>query len=151
MYRLHHIAVQDPRGFVAKLSDFGMSVLLDESKQREVKKGSVEYMPHDHFLDGHVTSKTDVYSLGIVMWEMWHGDLWEDIYRRELNQQRFDEINMSNFRPVCDSACPHGYRQIVESCLSPDDKRPPVSEVLRKLQRLCVDLVELLVPTQKIG
>lgn len=60
-------------GRVVKIADFGMS--RDIYRSDYYRKGGkallpIKWMPPEAFLDGIFTSKTDVWSFGIVLWEV---------------------------------------------------------------------------------
>jgi len=57
---------------VAKLGDFGLAVALDRSRltQAGMMVGTVSYMPPEQALGGEVTPRSDLYSLGAMLYEM---------------------------------------------------------------------------------
>jgi len=59
-------------GPVAKLGDFGLAVALDRSRltQAGMMVGTVAYMPPEQALGGEVTPRSDLYSLGAMLYEM---------------------------------------------------------------------------------
>lgn len=62
----------DNSGLV-KLSNFGESRApgVDDTKLDEPAESFV-YLPQSVLKGGHYTSASDVYSLGILVWEVWH-------------------------------------------------------------------------------
>jgi serine/threonine protein kinase len=56
----------------AKIGDFGLAVAVDLSRltQSGVIMGTVAYMPPEQAMGGEVTPKTDLYTLGAVIYEM---------------------------------------------------------------------------------
>jgi hypothetical protein len=56
----------------AKLGDFGLAVALDQSRltQAGVMVGTVSYMPPEQAIGGEVTPRSDLYSLGAMLYEM---------------------------------------------------------------------------------
>lgn len=65
----------DPRGYTAKVADFGLSrrLALDNTSVSTSTYGTVSHMPPELLLTGKFSSKCDVYSFGIVLWEMIEG------------------------------------------------------------------------------
>jgi Protein tyrosine and serine/threonine kinase len=68
--------LQDPRGFVAKLRLLpGDAVLSERVLKHYVAPEVLEYQG--------MTKKAEVYSFGILMWEVWHARLFTEFYREE--------------------------------------------------------------------
>ncbi|MCH8225705.1 MAG: protein kinase [Chloroflexi bacterium] len=57
---------------VAKIGDFGLAVALDRSRltTEGMMVGTVSYMPPEQAMGGEVTPKSDLYSLGAMLYEM---------------------------------------------------------------------------------
>ena len=57
---------------VAKIGDFGLAVSLDRSRltQQGMMVGTVSYMPPEQAMGGEVTPRSDLYSLGAMLYEM---------------------------------------------------------------------------------
>ena len=57
---------------VAKIGDFGLAVSLDRSRltQEGMMVGTVSYMPPEQAMGGEVTPRSDLYSLGAMLYEM---------------------------------------------------------------------------------
>ncbi|MEW5309718.1 MAG: hypothetical protein WDW38_001581 [Sanguina aurantia] len=62
----------DRRGFIAKVSDFGLSNFCISSHISTSRWSTVAYMSGEAF-DGRVTMASDVYSFGVMLWEMYTG------------------------------------------------------------------------------
>lgn len=71
----HNILI-DTRG-VAKVTDFGIARAMSEATITHTNSilGSVHYLSPEQARGGHVTYKSDIYSLGIVMYEMLAGEV----------------------------------------------------------------------------
>ena len=59
-------------GAVAKIGDFGLAIALDRSRltRAGMMVGTVAYMPPEQATGSEVTPRSDLYSLGCVMYEM---------------------------------------------------------------------------------
>ena len=57
---------------VAKIGDFGLAVALDRSRltREGMMVGTVSYMPPEQAMGGEVTPRSDLYSLGAMLYEM---------------------------------------------------------------------------------
>eukprot|EP00803_Ostreobium_quekettii_P002933 evm.model.scf_229.13 EVM.evm.TU.scf_229.13 scf_229:112858-115029(+) len=64
----------DPRGFTCKVGDFGLSrFLAEESHIQTFTCGTVTHMPPELLKGGVLTPAADVYSFGVLMWELMSG------------------------------------------------------------------------------
>ena len=59
--------------FRVKICDFGWSAIYSPEEKRETFCGTFEYMAPEVFLKRPQTQKTDVWSLGILLYELTHG------------------------------------------------------------------------------
>ena len=60
---------------IARVLDFGIARAAQriESTEESVLKGKIAYMAPEQFGDGEVTRRADLYSAGVVLWEMLAG------------------------------------------------------------------------------
>jgi serine/threonine protein kinase len=78
---------------VPKIADFGLSRLLSEEKSRMVTErifGTRRYMAPEYLVNGDITVKSDIYSLGLIIREMVmgpnnEGTTTENVYSRRNN------------------------------------------------------------------
>ncbi len=56
-----------------KVCDFGWSAIYKDSENRETVCGTCEYMAPEIFLKKRQTKATDVWALGILLYELFHG------------------------------------------------------------------------------
>jgi serine/threonine protein kinase len=75
----------DERGFRAKISDFGLShyIAHGQSDTVEVSMGTEAYLSPEAMRDFAITRHSDVYALGLVMWEVYHGVFWHAAWDAE--------------------------------------------------------------------
>jgi serine/threonine protein kinase len=57
----------------ARITDFGLAGLATEMKGEDTRAGTPAYMSPEQFSGGEVTAKSDLYSLGLVMYEIFTG------------------------------------------------------------------------------
>lgn len=56
-----------------KLADFGWSAVYKENEIRETVCGTCEYMAPEIFQKKRQTKMTDIWALGILLYELFHG------------------------------------------------------------------------------
>jgi anaplastic lymphoma kinase len=125
---------------VAKIADFGMA--RDIYSADYYRKGGramlpVKWMPPEAFLDGIFTSKTDVWSFGVLMWEVF--SLGYMPYPGCANHEVMRLVAAGN-RLDPPRSCPATVYVIMTSCwraVAAD--RPTFSDVITQLQRCLED------------
>ncbi|HYL78180.1 MAG TPA: serine/threonine-protein kinase [Bryobacteraceae bacterium] len=115
----------DGRGQVL-IADFGLSGLAGEIHGTDIKSGTPAYMSPEQLAGKEVTARSDIYSLGLVMYEMFTGqsafqaDTLAELMRLR-EESRPAEIS-SKARDV-DPAV----ERIIQRCLDPDPAKRPAS------------------------
>jgi serine/threonine protein kinase len=118
-----------------KISDFGAALLVDSDlTQISDAVGSPYYMSPEHIRGGNVTEQSDIYSLGIVMYQMLSGHLpYSAENQLELIQKitREEPIPLNLVRPDV----PFNLINIVERCIrkKPEDRYPSWHEFAQEL------------------
>ncbi|KAF6265892.1 hypothetical protein COO60DRAFT_768059 [Scenedesmus sp. NREL 46B-D3] len=132
-------SARDVRGFCCKIADFGLSRVLDMDATHISTRtyGTIVYMPSELLLTGRMTTATDIYSFGLMMWELFTS---QRVFEEGLSiGQIFYMIAYQNWRPTVPANCPPGYTQIMTACWHQDpEQRPTVQQLLRSLQKLYV-------------
>eukprot|EP00883_Tetradesmus_obliquus_P005433 jgi/Sobl393_1/1585/SZX64196.1 len=132
-------ASRDLRGFSCKIADFGLSRVLDMDATHISTRtyGTIVYMPSELLLTGRMTTATDVYSFGLMMWELFTS---QRVFEEGLSiGQIFYMIAYQNWRPTVPANCPPGYAELMTACWHQDpEQRPTVPVLLRSLQKLYV-------------
>src|SRR6266542_300623 len=112
----------------AKLGDFGLAVALDQSRltQAGMMVGTVSYMPPEQAIGGEVTPRSDLYSLGAMLYELvtgrppFIGDESVAIITQHLNTP---PVSPAWHRPDC----PPGLETLILRLLEKDPARRPAS------------------------
>ena len=124
--------------FVCKIADFGLSRDVYGSDYYKVGGGSaclpVRWMPPESLLYGRFTVKSDVWSYGVLMWEVF--TFATQPYYGASNQEVID-----NIRELVLLECPllcteEMYDVMLECWQKMPVKRPQISEILQLLERL---------------
>ncbi|XP_020864930.2 LOW QUALITY PROTEIN: leukocyte tyrosine kinase receptor [Phascolarctos cinereus] len=122
-------------GRVAKIGDFGMA--RDIYRASYYRKGGramlpVKWMPPEAFLEGIFTSKTDSWSFGVLLWEIF--SLGYMPYPGRTNQEVLDFVTGGG-RMDPPRSCPGPVYRIMTQCWQHQpDHRPNFSSVLERLQ-----------------
>ncbi|KAE8023296.1 hypothetical protein FH972_009011 [Carpinus fangiana] len=147
--------------FKAKLSDFGLAKYGPEGDQSHVSSsrilGTRGYFAPEYVWTGHLTLKTDIYSFGVVLLEIFsgYGAIRKHSDGAEGNLARWAEPYLSNkldMHSVIDKRLEKNFpregvqefAEIILRCPSSDPKeRPTMSEVVADLQGLQQHYVEM--------
>jgi len=123
----------------AKLGDFGLAVALDRTRVTEagLMIGTVAYMPPEQALGGEITARSDLYSLGAMLYEMltgrppFPGDDTVSVISQHLNTP---PLPPSMLNPQV----PQGVETLVLRLLakSPDERPASADEVISTLEAL---------------
>lgn len=123
---------------VVKLTDFGLATPTDETLHLETDKvnGSVHYSSPEQLESVQVDQRTDIYSLGVVMYEMYSGS--KAFYAKNLEdliQKRIKDI-YTPIHQVCRDINP-AVRKIIKKCMAydRDDRYGSTQELLLDLEK----------------
>ena len=124
--------------FVCKIADFGLSRDVYGSDYYKVGGKSaclpVRWMPPESLLYGRFTVKSDVWSYGVLMWEIF--TFATQPYFGATNQEVIDNIR-GLVLLECPSLCNQEMYEIMLECWQKMPiKRPQIGEVLQSLERL---------------
>ncbi len=119
-----HNIMLDGRGR-AKLTDFGLAGATEGIAGIEARAGTPAYMAPEQLAGGALTRQTDIYALGLVLYELFTGK--RAFETRNLN----DPARVSTETPTSPSAHVSGLDPVIERailrCLDPDPARRPRS------------------------
>jgi len=116
----------DKRGNVVVM-DFGLAAVADQLRGSEARSGTPAYMAPEQLRGEEVTAKSDIYALGMVLYEIFTGKrAYEARTMAELIQlQEGTQItSMSSIAAEIDPAV----EKVIRRCLEPvPEKRPPTA------------------------
>lgn len=105
----------------AKLCDFGSAMTAEDKQRQKPSIGTDEYTAPEFLKDATAYSPgSDIYSLGVVMWEMAAAP------KPPFSRKQFLEGNPGNV--------PHEYRLIMQACCDEDPKCRPASTEIALLK-----------------
>lgn len=133
---------KDARGFAAKVVDFGLSRVVVEGEWVKTKTlGCAEYMPPELITQGILTKAGDVYSFGVILWEIYVGRrAWEGLQPgavlKKVASHELLEFPLQT---------PHRLKLLGERCMAPDPaERPSFREVLTEVNAILGDTMSIL-------
>lgn len=125
----------------ANIADVGVS--KREQEIAGVLTGVPWYMAPELYYSRHYGNKVDIYSLGIVIWEMWYGLLAFNELRSLPISEFFRQVGQ-NYRPKDVKGCnspPIRWKAIIENCWKTDPQERPPAEWCNEVARhLCEGL-----------
>ena len=82
------VAADDERGWIGKIADFGLSVKIKRGEQHVsgIQHGTEGYVAPEVLQTRRMVKASDVYSFGIIMWELWHARLYYEEHRNAVKR-----------------------------------------------------------------
>jgi len=118
----------------AKVADFGLSKIKKEEKYISNTHGAAAWMAPEVIKGAKCTEKADVYSYGVVLWELITA---KDPCPKGLTIVQWASQVATGIRPdFTEQDCPPMWRRLIESCWSQDpQQRPDFREILNILKQ----------------
>jgi serine/threonine protein kinase len=115
----------DGRGQV-RITDFGLATVAEQLQGPEARHGTPAYMAPEQLAGREVTAQSDIYALGLVLYEMFTGKApFQADSAAELLRLR-QESRITNPSAVIADLDPAAERAILR-CLTPDPKQRPAT------------------------
>ncbi|KAI3754621.1 hypothetical protein L1987_54408 [Smallanthus sonchifolius] len=130
------VNMRDPHRPICKIGDLGLSKVKQHTLVSGGVRGTLPWMAPE-LLSGKnhmVSEKIDVYSFGIVMWELLTGDEpYGDMHCASI----IGGIVNNSLRPTIPTWCDPEWKGLMGSCWSADpSERPSFSEISQKLRNM---------------
>ncbi|XP_010047803.2 uncharacterized protein LOC104436653 [Eucalyptus grandis] len=130
------VNMRDPQRPVCKIGDLGLSKIKKKTLVSGGVRGTIPWMAPELFNNKNnmVTEKVDVYSFGIVMWELLTG---EEPYANLRSEDIIAGIIKGTLRPEIPSWCDPAWRSLMDRCWSTDvNSRPSFSDIAKELRAM---------------
>ncbi|KAG4381752.1 hypothetical protein GLYMA_15G213400v4 [Glycine max] len=128
------VNLKDPLRPICKVGDFGLSKIKRNTLVTGGVRGTLPWMAPE-LLNGSsnkVSEKVDVFSFGIVLWEILTG---EEPYANMHYGAIIGGIVNNTLRPTIPSNCDHEWRTLMEQCWAPNPgARPSFTEITSRLR-----------------
>lgn len=115
-----------------KVADFGISCLESQCGSGKGFTGTYRWMAPEMIKEKHHTRKVDVYSFGIVMWEI----LTALVPFSDMTpEQAAVAVALKNARPPLPASCPVAISHLIMQCWATNpDKRPQFDDIAAILE-----------------
>ncbi|GJM87248.1 hypothetical protein PR202_ga03184 [Eleusine coracana subsp. coracana] len=132
------VNMRDPQRPICKIGDLGLSKVKQHTLVSGGVRGTLPWMAPE-LLSGKsnmVSEKIDVYSFGIVMWELLTG---EEPYSDMRAAEIIGGIVNDSLRPRIPSWCDPEWKALMQSCWASDPAdRPAFTDISQRLRKMAV-------------
>jgi serine/threonine-protein kinase len=145
--------LQSERGWFVKILDFGIAKIMQGGQKLTVAGsviGTPHYMSPEQATGARTDARTDVYSLGVIMYEMACGKVPFDAENplAVISMQVTDEPPQLRKRMPAGRTLPQGFEAVVHKCLAKEqnDRFSTMEDVRAALERIAGGGVPLVAP-----
>ncbi|GAB2216172.1 hypothetical protein Droror1_Dr00023941 [Drosera rotundifolia] len=134
------VNLRDPHRPICKVGDLGLSKVKCQTLISGGVRGTLPWMAPEllNGTDSLVSEKVDVFSFGIVMWELLTGD---EPYRELHYGNIIGGIVNNTLRPAVPDGCDPDWRSLMERCWSAEpSERPSFPEIANELRSMATKL-----------
>ena len=116
------------------IGDFGLSRVTNEATGIMTQKvGTPSWMAPEVFTSAEYTNKVDIYSFGIILWEMLTG---EKPFAKMNAAQLAIAVCQRGERPPLPKDCPEKLKNLIQSCWNQDpERRPRFTDIMNSIRR----------------
>jgi serine/threonine-protein kinase len=108
------------------IMDFGLAAIADQLSGAEVRNGTPAYMAPEQLKGSEVTAKSDIYSLGLVLYELFTGKKPFDAKNVRQLLEMQESVSLPSMTSTAADIDPMVERAI-RRCLDPDPAKRPAS------------------------
>jgi len=110
----------------ARITDFGLAALAGEIGGEEIRSGTPAYMAPEQLAGREVTARSDLYALGLVLYELFTGKPAFEAASAEERRRLQTETTPSSPSTLVEGFDP-AVERVILRCLEPDPARRPSS------------------------
>jgi serine/threonine-protein kinase len=115
--------MMNKRGEVV-IMDFGLAAIADQLSPAEVRNGTPAYMAPEQLRGAEVTAKSDIYALGLVLYELFTGKRPFDAHTVQAMLRQQESAQLTSMTSIAADIDP-GVEKAIRRCLDPDPARRP--------------------------
>jgi len=108
------------------IMDFGLAAVAEQLSGAEVRNGTPAYMAPEQLRGSEVTAKSDVYALGLVLYELFTGKRPYDAKTVQDMLRQQESAQLTSMTSVAADIDP-GVEKAIRRCLDPDPARRPAN------------------------
>eukprot|EP01102_Stenamoeba_stenopodia_P016420 TRINITY_DN5740_c0_g2_i2.p1 TRINITY_DN5740_c0_g2~~TRINITY_DN5740_c0_g2_i2.p1 ORF type:complete len:822 (+),score=142.44 TRINITY_DN5740_c0_g2_i2:142-2607(+) len=121
---------------LVKLADLGLSCRATSEVKRDRDLTNLDWMAPEVMRQQPFTEKADVFSFGIILWELISAQHPYEEFKFNFMVQKEDSI-AGGIRPTIPLRCPANYSKLISDCWNHDPAlRPSFLEILGKLSKM---------------
>ncbi|GAM26893.1 hypothetical protein SAMD00019534_100680 [Acytostelium subglobosum LB1] len=123
---------------VAKVSDFGLSVRQFDKEVKGRKVWNWRWLAPEVIKNVQYTEKIDIYSYGMVIWELITREIPFEEYFEEYKWNSVIEDKVTHgLRPTIPKECPEQFANLIQDCWQEDPRRrPSFEDIITQLQQM---------------
>ncbi|HLK62809.1 MAG TPA: serine/threonine-protein kinase [Bryobacteraceae bacterium] len=108
------------------IMDFGLAAIADQLSGTEVRNGTPAYMAPEQLKGAGVTARSDIYSLGLVLYELFTGRRPYEAKTVHQLLELQDSVQLTNMTSVAADIDP-AVEKAIRRCLDPDPMKRPMT------------------------
>ena len=117
--------MMNKRGDVV-IMDFGLAAIADQLSGSEVRNGTPAYMAPEQLRGAEVTARSDIYALGLVLYELFTGKRPYDARNIQEMLRQQESAQLTSMTSIAADIDP-GVEKAIRRCLDPDPARRPAN------------------------
>ncbi len=108
------------------IMDFGLAAIADQLSGAEARNGTPAYMAPEQLRGAEVTAKSDIYALGLVLYELFTGKRPYDAKTIQEMLRQQESAQLTSMTSIAADIDP-GVEKAIRRCLEPDPARRPAN------------------------